>query len=109
MLTLLRFKRPQDFKVVLDTGSSDLWIAQDACMGCLSSTPTFNPSASSSFDSSGTQIQLPYGVGSAAGLVAFDMVQMGGLRIDGQTLGMFSTVLDYHDSLGSNFNMAFKL
>ncbi|KAF5328713.1 hypothetical protein D9619_011734 [Psilocybe cf. subviscida] len=78
---------PQQFNVILDTGSSDLWLAGDNCQRCSPSTPLFKTSSSSTFKTIGTSTtQINYGSGSVAGVTSSDTVQMGGFKIDGQTL-----------------------
>lgn len=75
---------PQDFLVVLDTGSSDLWVASTSCSSCDPQTPAFDTSKSSTIKqvttSSGqaASVTIHYGSGSVAGLVATDTVSMGG-------------------------------
>ncbi|KAF7301759.1 Peptidase A1 domain-containing protein [Mycena indigotica] len=75
----------QTFSVVLDTGSSDLWVTDNKCIGC-SGGPTFDPSKSSSFSqTSNRPIQINYGSGSVQGLVASDTVAMGPYSVQKQT------------------------
>ncbi|OCH87875.1 acid protease [Obba rivulosa] len=80
----------QQFNVVLDTGSSDLWLASSQCLACPRGTPEFNPSSSSSLQevtgSSGQpqQLTIQYGSGSVAGLLAQDTVGMGGFTVNPQ-------------------------
>lgn len=74
----------QNFLVVLDTGSSDLWVASTGCSSCSASTPAFDTSKSSTIaqvtTSSGqaAAVTIHYGSGSVAGLIATDVVTMGG-------------------------------
>nr|VWO95028.1 Aspartyl proteinase [Ganoderma boninense] len=79
----------QTFKVVLDTGSSDLWVAGNQCSSC-GSTPPFNPSQSSTIqeitDASGNGqvVNIQYGSGSVAGILAQDTVSLAGFTVNPQ-------------------------
>jgi cathepsin D len=75
---------------VLDTGSSDLWLASTNCRSC-GGVPTFNPSESSSLQqpqsaAGGQQITIRYGSGEVAGTLGQDTVSMGGFTVNPQTL-----------------------
>ncbi|KAF8893589.1 aspartic peptidase domain-containing protein [Infundibulicybe gibba] len=76
---------PQTFSVILDTGSSDLWVTDNTCKTCDSSLSLFNPSSSSTFKSGGQQTTIRYGSGEVAGQVSSDSVTMGGFTINPQT------------------------
>ncbi|KAK2467877.1 hypothetical protein APHAL10511_000172 [Amanita phalloides] len=79
---------PQSMNVVLDTGSSDLWVADNQCINCAKSTPVFQASQSSTLQSLSGQnshVQLNYGSGHASGIVASDVVSMAGFKIQQQT------------------------
>ncbi|TFK74251.1 acid protease [Pluteus cervinus] len=80
---------PQSFNVILDTGSSDLWVADTACRGCESTTPLFNTAQSSSLKaapaSSSSQLtQIQYGSGAVQGQIVQDTVSMGPFNIPEQ-------------------------
>lgn len=82
--------RPQSFNVVLDTGSSDLWVTAKGCASCTAGTPSFNNNASSTFqigqDTSGqpVTVTITYGSGAVAGYLARDTVAMGGFQVQRQ-------------------------
>ena len=79
----------QSFKVVLDTGSSDFWVAETNCFSC-GEAPPFDPTKSSTIkevtDSTGQgqEISISYGSGSVAGILAQDTVSMGGFTVNPQ-------------------------
>jgi len=76
---------PQKLNVVLDTGSSDLWVAGTSCTRC-PNVPEFDTTKSSSFqESSNSQdIQINYGSGSVAGSLAAETVSLGGFTVSQQ-------------------------
>ncbi|KAI0293237.1 aspartic peptidase domain-containing protein [Russula brevipes] len=83
----------QQFALVLDTGSSDLWFATAGCAGCSSRTPTFDPTKSSTAKV-GTQqpVDLNYGSGSASGSLASDTVTMGPFTVNPQAFVAVDTL-----------------
>ncbi|KAF9067496.1 aspartic peptidase domain-containing protein [Rhodocollybia butyracea] len=83
---------PQPMNVILDTGSSDLWVVSSTCTRACGRVPTFNSASSSTFQTStssaagrngGTTIQ--YGSGTVAGTIAQDTVHMGSFSVTSQT------------------------
>lgn len=83
---------PISFNMILDTGSADLWVADDDCVtGCLS-VPTFNPAGSSSFKNTSTPFQITYGSGRAAGTLGQDKIQMAGFSVDNQVFAVCDRV-----------------
>ncbi|KAF5327777.1 hypothetical protein D9619_004889 [Psilocybe cf. subviscida] len=90
---------PQSFGVILDTGSSDLWLAGDSCVRCPRTTPIFNTGASSSFKTiDTTRIPIQYGSGQVAGTISSDTIQMGGFTVTGQTMRMsYPSQLRWHN------------
>jgi cathepsin D len=86
LTNVILFNRPQSFNVVLDTGSSDLWVADTSCTSCDSTTPLFAPSKSSSITSANGQTTIRYGSGTVAGIIAQDVVSMGNFSVQSQTL-----------------------
>ncbi|TEB37333.1 acid protease [Coprinellus micaceus] len=67
----------QSFDVVLDTGSSDLWVADSSCSSCPRSAATFDASQSSSLQATNQETSISYGSGTVAGLINRDTVSMG--------------------------------
>ncbi|EJD47023.1 acid protease [Auricularia subglabra TFB-10046 SS5] len=84
---------PQPFNVILDTGSSDLWVLSPDCRtrGCLNG-PSFDSTASSSFATQNDPLQISYGSGDVAGTIAQDTVAIGDLSVSGQTFGLIDEV-----------------
>ncbi|KAK4032754.1 vacuolar protease [Parachaetomium inaequale] len=76
---------PQTFKVVLDTGSSNLWVPSVECgsIACYLHSK-YDSSASSSYKANGTTFEIRYGSGSLSGFVSQDTMTIGDITIKGQ-------------------------
>lgn len=78
----------QDFSVILDTGSSDLWVASTQCaQGCAKAKTKYSPSSSSSFTTQNETVSISYGSGAMEGIIAADVVSMGGFTVQSQGFG----------------------
>ncbi|SAM85727.1 probable PEP4-aspartyl protease [Ustilago bromivora] len=75
----------QEFKVILDTGSSNLWVPSTKCssIACFLHKK-YDSSASSSYKKNGTEFKIQYGSGSMEGIVSNDVLKIGDLTIKGQ-------------------------
>jgi len=76
---------PQTFKVVLDTGSSNLWIPSTQCgsIACFLHSK-YDSSASSTYKQNGTEFSIRYGSGAMEGFVSNDLLLIGDLEIKKQ-------------------------
>ncbi|KAG1902677.1 aspartic peptidase domain-containing protein [Suillus fuscotomentosus] len=81
---------PQNFNLVLDTGSSDLWVATTSCTSCGSDVPEFNTSKSSTYKATSSPLEIDYGSGSAQGTVAQDSVTFGSFEMSQELLAVSS-------------------
>ncbi|KAJ3733403.1 acid protease [Lentinula guzmanii] len=91
----------QSMSVVLDTGSSDLWVTGSSCKNCDGQTPLFDSTKSSSFKSSSSssssnngQTTIQYGSGAVAGTLAQDTVEFDGFTVQGQTFLLADDLTD---------------
>ncbi|KAJ2893266.1 hypothetical protein GGI21_005452, partial [Coemansia aciculifera] len=79
---------PQIFKLDLDTGSGDVWLAGQQCEVCARHRK-FNPKKSSTYKAEGRKWGISYGDGSfAAGYTIRDTVNIGNLTVPNQVIGL---------------------
>ncbi|XP_049747803.1 pepsin F-like [Elephas maximus indicus] len=80
---------PQEFNVIFDTGSTDLWVPSIYCYSpACAHHNVFNPLQSSTFQFLGQPISLTYGTGSMKGFLVRDTVQVAGLAVVTQEFGL---------------------
>jgi len=75
----------QDFKVILDTGSSNLWVPSSECgsIACYLHNK-YDHESSSTYKKNGSEFEITYGSGSVSGYVSKDAVTLGDLTIKDQ-------------------------
>lgn len=91
---------PQDFQVILDTGSSDLWVEGAGCEGC--SGTSFDNAKSSTFKDLNRTFSITYGSGSANGVLVQDDVKMGAYMVKGTTFALINKMSDNLMSISVN-------
>ncbi|TIB30905.1 hypothetical protein E3P84_03150 [Wallemia ichthyophaga] len=75
----------QKFNVILDTGSSNLWVPSDKCVSiaCFLHSK-FQPEESRSYHANGTDFEIRYGSGSLKGIVGQDTLAINDLHVKNQ-------------------------
>nr|XP_033774785.1 gastricsin-like [Geotrypetes seraphini] len=80
---------PQNFLVLFDTGSSNLWVASIFCESqACTSHPRFRPNHSSTYTSNRQQFSIAYGTGSLTGILGYDTVTIEDTSIEQQEFGL---------------------
>lgn len=76
---------PQPFNVILDTGSSNLWVPGKSCssIACFLHKK-YDSSASSTYKSNGTDFEIRYGSGELSGFISQDTLTIGDLKVKHQ-------------------------
>ncbi|XP_005230435.1 cathepsin E [Falco peregrinus] len=76
---------PQNFTVVFDTGSSNLWVPSIYCVSkACAAHNQFQPVQSSTYQAVGTPFSIEYGTGSLTGIIGSDQVVIEGLTVSNQ-------------------------
>ncbi|XP_057583959.1 pregnancy-associated glycoprotein 2-like [Hippopotamus amphibius kiboko] len=87
---------PQEFRVIFDTGSSDLWVPSVNCYSPACRThKLFNPHSSTTCQLSPWTFNLTYISGRIFGYLGHDTVQIGNLVILGQIFGLSNTLIGF--------------
>ncbi|XP_057233382.1 pepsin A-like [Malurus melanocephalus] len=83
---------PQEFTVVFDTGSSNLWVPSIFCSSpACRNHNRFNPAESSTFLSTNDTLFIAYGTGSMTGVLGYDTINVAGLNVRNQIFGLAET------------------
>nr|3VCM_A Chain A, prorenin [Homo sapiens]3VCM_B Chain B, prorenin [Homo sapiens] len=75
---------PQTFKVVFDTGSSNVWVPSSKCSRLYTACvyhKLFDASDSSSYKHNGTELTLRYSTGTVSGFLSQDIITVGGITV----------------------------
>ncbi|XP_055090396.1 renin [Symphalangus syndactylus] len=75
---------PQTFKVVFDTGSSNVWVPSSKCSRLYTACvyhKLFDASDSSSYKHNGTELTLHYSTGTVSGFLSQDIITVGGITV----------------------------
>ncbi|XP_009667122.1 pepsin A [Struthio camelus] len=82
----------QEFTVLFDTGSSNLWVPSVYCSSeACTNHNRFNPADSSTFEGTNDSLSIQYGTGSMTGILGYDTVDVGSISISNQIFGLSET------------------
>ncbi|NWX12867.1 PEPA protein, partial [Aegotheles bennettii] len=82
----------QNFIVVFDTGSSNLWVPSVYCSSqACRNPPRFNPANSYTFVSTNDTLEISYGTGSMTGVLGFDVLNVANIEVLNQIFGLAET------------------
>ncbi|KAG2171711.1 hypothetical protein INT43_008091 [Umbelopsis isabellina] len=82
---------PQNFSVILDTGSTELWVPGPNCPKSECFGSLFDITASSTYVGTNLPIDLVYGIGSDNGTYASDTVLVAGYTVKNLTFGVINS------------------
>mmetsp|Transcript_24717 Transcript_24717/g.38218 ORF Transcript_24717/g.38218 Transcript_24717/m.38218 type:complete len:411 (+) Transcript_24717:50-1282(+) len=81
----------KEFRVIFDTGSSNLWVPVVGCSHCgipiIAPKAKYDQSKSSTYENDGAAFDITYGSGSVSGEFVVDTVDVAGIMVEDQRLG----------------------
>jgi len=80
----------QQFQLLFDTGSSDLWVPQAS--GNTTKHNTFDPKKSSTFKTDNQPFSITYGKGHTSGIAATDTFEIAGFTVENQAFGLANNI-----------------
>lgn len=83
---------PQEFDVIFDTGSSNLWINSDKCLSeaCMIHK-RFHPKLSSTYKALNLEMNVQFGTGRIDGFLAKDTFHLGPIKVHNQAFGQITS------------------
>ena len=79
---------PKEFKVMFDTGTSDLWIPSVKCISIACFLHArYDSKASSTYVGHGTKFEIQYGIASITGILSKDTISLAGSKLTQVTFG----------------------
>ncbi|MBN3304474.1 CATEA protein, partial [Amia calva] len=79
---------PQNFTVIFDTGSSNLWVPSALCDSHACKIHNrYHSSQSTTYELDGRPFHIQYGTGSLTGILAYDLVMVEGMAVSHQKFG----------------------
>ncbi|CAG8582292.1 12188_t:CDS:1 [Ambispora leptoticha] len=91
----------QDFTVIFDTGSSDLWVPAVGCdSGACKDDHLFDPSKSKTFKKIGKEFEITYGSGAVSGVTGADDLSISDAKVTGQIFGLATFLTDSFTDAG---------
>uniref|UniRef100_A0A663LYS0 pepsin A n=1 Tax=Athene cunicularia TaxID=194338 RepID=A0A663LYS0_ATHCN len=82
----------QEFTVIFDTGSSNLWVPSVYCSSpACTNHNRFNPADSSTFIGTNDTVEIAYGTGSMTGILGYDTVTVADIEVLNQIFGLAET------------------
>nr|XP_009667238.1 PREDICTED: pepsin A-like [Struthio camelus australis] len=82
----------QEFAVLFDTGSANLWVPSVYCFSdACADHRRYNPALSFTYRGTTATVSTWYGTGSMTGYLAYDTVQVGGIQVPNQIFGLSKT------------------
>uniref|UniRef100_A0A8C8A6R3 pepsin A n=1 Tax=Otus sunia TaxID=257818 RepID=A0A8C8A6R3_9STRI len=82
----------QEFTVIFDTGSSNLWVPSVYCSSpACTNHNRFNPADSSTYVGTNDSVEIAYGTGSMTGILGYDTVTVANIEVLNQIFGLAET------------------
>jgi len=83
----------QEFDVIFDTGSSNLWVTSSECDASCGTHARYNHNDSTSYVANGTLFKVEYGSGACTGFLSEDTLSWGGITLTDQTFAEVRSAL----------------